>query len=84
MKTSYQNETTFLVGVDDLGLDFRIELDSIDDLYNNLRIAGNKVGISFQDTFTVNNDTKIARFDFTSSHSEDDVEALLDIFDGNC
>lgn len=84
MKTNYQNETAFLVGVDDLGLDFRVELNSIDDLYNNLMLAGNKVGISFQDTFTVNNDTMIARFDFTSSHSEDDVEALLDIFDGNC
>ena len=84
MKTNHQNETTFLVGVDDLGLDFRVELDNIDDLYNNLRLAGNKVGISFQDTFTVNNDTMIARFDFTSSHSEDDVEALLDSLDGYC
>lgn len=84
MKTNNQNEAPFLVGVDDLGLDFLVELDSIDDLYNNLKLAGNKVGISFQDTFTVNNDTRIARFDFTKSQGEDDVASLLDIFDGNC
>lgn len=78
------NDNSFLVSADDLGLDFRVELDSVDDLYNNLRLAGNNVGITFQDTFTVNNDTKIARFDFTKSQDEDDVASLLDIFDGNC
>jgi uncharacterized protein YjbI with pentapeptide repeats len=76
-------ENTHLIGVDDHGLTYICtDLTELDDLFSNLRSAGLLIGVTFEESFTVNNDTNHVRFDFTSSQPEETVEVLLDAIDG--